>query len=167
MFAQAREGEQELKRANEILKAASAFFGAELDRRQMIDFIDEHRTRWGVEPICRVLPIAPNTYYPAKNRPLSMRTLRDGDLQVEIWRVWDENFRVYGARKIWIALNRDGIKVASCTVARLMRQLGIRGAVRGKSYRTTWPTRTPASAPETSSSAPSTRRRRTGCGSQM
>jgi len=105
----------------------------------MIDFIDDNRHRWGVEPICRVLPIAASTYYAAKKRPTALRTLRDEDLKVEIERVWEDNFKVYGARKIWIALNREGIRVARCTVARLMRQLGIRGAVRGKTYRTTWP----------------------------
>jgi putative transposase len=105
----------------------------------MITFIDDHRHRWGVEPICKVLPIAPSTYYGAKKRPPALRTLRDDDLEIEIWRVWDENFRVYGVRKIWIALNREGIAVARCTVERLMRKLGIRGAVRGKTHRTTWP----------------------------
>ena len=105
----------------------------------MIDFIDANRHHWGVEPICRALPIAPSTYYAAKKRSPALRVLRDEDLKVEIRRVWDENFHAYGTRKIWVALNREGIKVARCTVARLMRELGIRGAVRGKTYRTTLP----------------------------
>ena len=70
----------------------------------MITFIDDHRTHWGVEPICRVLPIAPSTYYAAKKRAPSQRTLRDEYLKVQIERVWKANFKVYGADKIWVAL---------------------------------------------------------------
>ena len=105
----------------------------------MIAFIDEHKMRWGVEPICRVLPIAPATYYAARARPPAARTLRDEYLKVEIVRVWRANYRVYGADKIWRQLNRDGIAVARCTVERLMRDLGIRGAIRGKRHVTTIP----------------------------
>jgi len=97
----------------------------------MIAFIDQHRDRWGVEPICRVLPIAPATYYAARTRPLSPRALRDAWLKAEIRRVWDDNFGVYGARKVWRQLRREGIEVARCTVERLMREEGLVGAVRG------------------------------------
>ncbi len=105
----------------------------------MIDFIDEHKMRWGVQPICRVLPIAPATYYAAKKRPPSQRRLQDEYLKAQIERVWKANFKVYGADKIWVALNREGIKVARCTVERLMRELGIRGATRGRKVFTTIP----------------------------
>jgi putative transposase len=108
----------------------------------MIAFIDEHRAVYGVEPICRVLPIAPSTYYahaarradPSK-RPARSRS--DAALAVEIRRVFKENFCVYGVRKVWRQLGREGIRVARCTVARLMRAMGLQGAVRGKPVRTT------------------------------
>lgn len=108
----------------------------------MIAFIDDHRRAYGVEPICRELPIAPSTYHahaarradPSKAPP---RLRRDAALRVEIRRVWEENFRVYGVRKVWRQLGREGIDVARCTVARLMRQMGLQGIVRGKSVRTT------------------------------
>ena len=108
----------------------------------MIAVIDDHRGAYGVEPICRELPIAPSTYRahaarrtdPSKAPP---RMRRDAALRVEIRRVWAENFRVYGARKVWRQLGREGIDVARCTVARLMRQMGLQGIVRGKSVRTT------------------------------
>ena len=105
----------------------------------MITYIDAHRERFGVEPICAALQFAPSTYWSAKRRPLSARTLRDEELKPEIRRVFEENFGVYGAPKIWAQLNREGIKVARCTVERLMRNLGIVGAVRGKPKRTTIP----------------------------
>jgi hypothetical protein len=97
----------------------------------MIAFIDEHKMRWGVEPICRVLPIAPSTYYAFKKRPPSDRTLRDEYLKGEIKRVWKENFEVYGADKIWAQLNREGIRVARCTVERLMREARHSGCPQG------------------------------------
>jgi putative transposase len=97
-----------------------------------VRFIREHRERWGVEPICRVLQIAPSSYYAAIRRPLSARQRRDERLAVAIRRVWDEHRRVYGADKVWAQLKRDGIPVARCTVERLMRRLGLRGVVRGK-----------------------------------
>jgi putative transposase len=108
----------------------------------MIDFIVEHRAIYGVEPICRVLPIAPSTYHahaarradPGK-RPA--RAQRDAALKAEIGRVYAENFRVYGVRKVWRQLGREGIAVARCTVARLMRTMGLQGVVRGKTVRTT------------------------------
>jgi putative transposase len=102
-------------------------------------FVDAYRDRFGVEPICRTLQLAPSTYWSAKRRPPSARSIRDEELKVEILRVFDENFGVYGAPKIWAQLNREGITVARCTVERLMRDLGIQGAVRGKTKRTTIP----------------------------
>jgi len=108
----------------------------------MVSYIDEHRDRFGVEPICEVLPIAPSTYYEhkAKQRDSdrrSDRAKRDDDLKSEIRRVWDENFQVYGARKVWLQLNREAIEVARCTVARLMKVLEIQGVRRGKKTFTT------------------------------
>ena len=106
-------------------------------------YIDSRRSRWGVEPICRALQFAPATYYAAKARPPSPRALRDEQLSVEIKRVYAENFSVYGADKVWRALNREGTQVARCTVERLMRQMGLSGARRGRQWkRTTWPDET-------------------------
>jgi putative transposase len=103
-----------------------------------VRFITEHKARWGVEPICRELQVAPSSYYAAINRPVSARRRRDESLQVAIRRVWDEQRQVYGADKVWAQLKREGIRVARCTVERLMRALGLRGVVRGKaSIRTT------------------------------
>ena len=95
-------------------------------------FITEHQGRWGVEPICRVLQVAPSSYYAAIRRPPSARQRRDAGLKEEIRRVWDEHRQVYGADKVWAQLKREGIPVARCTVERLMRALGLRGVVRGK-----------------------------------
>jgi putative transposase len=100
-------------------------------------FIDAHRDRFGVEPVCKVLQAAPATYYAARSRPPSARAQRDEVLVGEITRVWTENRRVYGADKVWKQLHREGIPVARCTVERLMRRQGIRGVVRGKTVRTT------------------------------
>ena len=105
----------------------------------MIAFIDAHRERFGVEPICRVLTehgckIAPNTYWVARKRPPSRRACRDAELVVEIRRVYAENLLVYGADKVWAQLNREGIRVARCTVERLMRAEGLSGARRGKAF---------------------------------
>jgi transposase InsO family protein len=105
----------------------------------MIAYIDEHKHRFGVEPICRHLPIAPSTYYAAKSRPSSTRHLRDEELKVEIARVHAANFGVYGARKVWRQLQRQGTAVARCTVERLMRELGLEGVRRGRTRRTTVP----------------------------
>lgn len=107
-------------------------------------FIGEHKSRFGVEPICRVLTqhgcaIAPSTYYDAARRAPSARSRRDELLKAAISRVHDDNYGVYGARKVWIELNREGAGVARCTVERLMRELGLRGARRGKKVRTTVP----------------------------
>jgi len=105
-------------------------------------FIDEHREEYGVEPICRVLPIAPSTYRAHAARladpsKLSDRARRDAELRPEIQRVWDDNFKVYGVRKVWHQLKREGIAAARCTVARLMGEMGLAGAVRGKPVKTT------------------------------
>jgi transposase InsO family protein len=107
-----------------------------------VAFIDQHRGQFGVEPVCDVLRehgvgIAPNTYHVAKNRPLSKRAIRDEELMVEIQRVFDENLFVYGADKIWTELNRENIRVARCTVERLMKIMGISGARRGKAFTVT------------------------------
>ena len=104
--------------------------------------IDAHRDRFGVEPICRALDVAASTYYAAKRRPPSARAIRDEQLAAKIQRIYDDNYEVYGARKIWRQLCRDGVQVARCTVERLMRRLGLRGAVRGKVKRTTIADRT-------------------------
>ena len=108
----------------------------------MISFIDEHRPVLGVEPICKVLPIAPSTYYDtvAKRTDvdrLSVRARRDVSLKIEIRRVFDANYRVYGVRKVWRQLRREGFDVARCTVARLMKTMGLQGVIRGKPVRTT------------------------------
>jgi transposase InsO family protein len=108
----------------------------------MIAFIDEHRALHGVEPICRVLPIAPSTYHAYAARradpgKLPARAQRDITLGTEIRRVYEENFHVYGVRKVWRQLLREGTALARCTVARLMRTMGLQGVVRGKTVRTT------------------------------
>jgi putative transposase len=110
----------------------------------MIAFIDAHRDVYGVEPIARVLPIAPSTYHEHARRrqepnKAPARQRRDAVLSREIMRVHAENFGVYGCRKVWRQLLREGVKVARCTVARLMRQLGLKGVIRGKALKTTIP----------------------------
>lgn len=110
----------------------------------MIAFIDDHRAEHGVEPICRMLPIAPSTYYDhlakrAEPSRRSERARRDDALRPEIRRVFEENYRVYGVRKVWRQLRREGFDVARCTVARLMKNLGLKGVIRGKLVRTTIP----------------------------
>lgn len=123
----------------------------------VIDYIDSHRHRvvegreLGIEPICTVLndagvQIAPRTYYAAKNRPPSPRRVRDEQLRKEIVRVFEENYGVYGARKIHAQLNREGTCVARCTVERLMQQIGLQGLRRGKKPRTTIADRSPSPA---------------------
>jgi transposase InsO family protein len=94
--------------------------------------IDACRDRFGVEPICRVFKVPTSSYYAAKQRQPSPRQQRDDQLKVEIRRIWDANYQVYGARKVWRQLHRDGIGVARSTVERLMRQLGLKGVVRGR-----------------------------------
>jgi len=108
----------------------------------MVSFIDAHRAEYGVEPICRVLPIAPSTYYEMKSRASDpskqpARAQRDAALRERIQQVWDENHQVYGLRKVWRQLQRESTPVARCSVERLMRQMGLRGAVRGRSFKTT------------------------------
>jgi putative transposase len=105
----------------------------------MITYIDRHKDRYGVEPICRVLPIAPSTYHAARRWPPSARRRRDEQLKIEIRRVHAEHFGVYGARKVWRQLHREGITAARCTVERLMGELGLEGVRRGKTYKTTTP----------------------------
>jgi len=108
----------------------------------MVRFIDDQRATYGVESICAVLPIAPSTYFQHRARRAdptrrSIRARRDDELRVEIRRVWTEHFEVYGPRKVWRQLRRDGIVVARCRVRRLMRELGLAGAVRGRAWVTT------------------------------
>ena len=103
----------------------------------MTRFIKTHRERFGVEPICRELQVAPSSYYAARSRPLSAQRVRDEALKVKLQHVHAEQFGVYGARKLWRQLHREGIPVARCTVERLMRELSLSGVVRGKVKRTT------------------------------
>ena len=108
----------------------------------MIRFVDAYRDDHGVEPICRVLAIAPSTYHEHVRRRVQPETAparvrRDGELMKEIRRVFDENFQVYGVRKVWRQLRREGCGVARCTVARLMQTMGLQGVIRGKRVRTT------------------------------
>ena len=116
----------------------------------MVRFIDEHRDRFGVEPICRVLPIAPSTYFEheaMRRDPTrrSARAQRDETLRAAIQRIWDANYQVYGPRKVWKPLKREGVVVARCTVRRLMQAMGLEGAVRGRAWVTTTQ---PATTPE-------------------
>ena len=103
----------------------------------MIAFIDDHRKVYGVEPICRVLPIAPSTYFRHKAQHAdpgrrSARAQRDDELRAIIRRIWTEQFQVYGPRKVWRQMGREGLRVARCRVRRLMREMGLAGAVRGR-----------------------------------
>ncbi|WYY16073.1 IS3 family transposase [Gordonia malaquae] len=140
----------ELRRANEILKTASGFLRgrARPATPLIVAFIDQHRHRWPVEAICTALTeagcaIAPSTYYAARTRPPSTRSVRDEYLTTQIMRVYEASGGIYGRRKIRAALHHEGITVAKCTIERLCAELGIRGVVRGKFPRTTRP------APET------------------
>jgi transposase InsO family protein len=108
----------------------------------MVGFIDHHREKFGVEPICAVLPIAPSRYYELKARDRDpdrrpARARRDERLCEHVRRVWRENRKVYGVRKVWKQLRREGIRAARCTVGRLMRAMGLAGAVRGRAWITT------------------------------
>jgi putative transposase len=107
-------------------------------------FVDKHRHRYGVEPICKVLQFAPSAYrrHAARQRDpalISQRAQRDAELMPQVRRVWNANMQVYGADKVWKQMNREGIRVARCTVERLMGKMGLRGATRGKGVRTTVP----------------------------
>lgn len=118
----------------------------------MVAFIEEHKGEYGVEPICEVLPIAPSQYYEQRARKLDpkrqpARARRDEDLRKGIERVWKENEAVYGADKVWRQLGREGIEVARCTVERLTRAMGLRGAVRGRAYKVTTVTDEAAAKP--------------------
>ncbi|MBI3778277.1 MAG: IS3 family transposase [Gammaproteobacteria bacterium] len=140
---------KELRRANEILRTASGFFragGARPQTEVVNAYIDQHRDAYGVEPICKVLQVAPSAYrrHAARQRNPELRSARakrDEMLIPHIERVWEANLQVYGADKVWKQLNREGVPVARCTVERLMRCLGLQGARRGKTVRTTVPDR--------------------------
>ena len=108
----------------------------------MVAFIDQHRDPYGVEPICAVLPIAPSTYFRRKAQQddattRSARARRDDEWRTAIQRVWEENDQVYGPRKVWRQLRREGVRVARCTVERLMRAMGLRGVARGHALKIT------------------------------
>ena len=108
----------------------------------MMSFIDDNRDAYGVEPICKALPIAPSTYYvyaarKANPEKVPARVQRDARLEPQIKRVWEENYQVYGLRKVWRQLQREQVSVARCTVERLMRRMGIQGVIRGKPAKTT------------------------------
>jgi putative transposase len=110
----------------------------------MIAFIDDHRGAYGVEPICKVLPISPSTYFDHRAKQadparLSARARRDAALRPKINLVFEQNLKVYGARKVWLQINREGVSVARYTVERLMRVMGLHGVIRGKAIRTTTP----------------------------
>ncbi|MCS0611703.1 IS3 family transposase [Massilia kyonggiensis] len=136
---------RELRKANEILRLASAFFGpggARPPLQAVRAFIDRYRDAYGVEPICKVMQVAPSGYwrYAAQQRNPALRCARvqrDDVLSVDIERVWQANLQVYGADKVWRQLRREGTEVARCTVERLMRKAGLRGVMRGKVVRTT------------------------------
>ncbi|WP_155727618.1 IS3 family transposase [Mycobacterium avium] len=135
---------RELKRANEILKRAAKFLrgGARPPTQEIVDFIDDNRGEFGVEPICTVLrsaglQVALSTYYDAKARVPSARALRDAVLGPALCQLWKDNYCVYGARKLWKTARRDGHDVGRDQVARLMRAAGIEGVRRGKRVRTT------------------------------
>ncbi|EFH5931465.1 IS3 family transposase [Escherichia coli] len=136
---------RELRRSNDILRQASAYFAkAEFDRlwKKLMPLLDKLREQYGVGPVCSELHIAPSTYYHCQQQrhhpdKRSARAQRDDWLKREIQRVYDENHQVYGVRKVWRQLLREGIRVARCTVARLMAVMGLAGVLRGKKVRTT------------------------------
>ncbi|HAM2455737.1 TPA: IS3 family transposase, partial [Escherichia coli] len=136
---------RELRRSNDILRQASAYFAkAEFDRlwKKLMPLLDKLREQYGVGPVCSELHIAPSTYYHCQQQrhhpdKRSARAQRDDWLKKEIQRVYDENHQVYGVRKVWRQLLREGIRVARCTVARLMAVMGLTGVLRGKKVRTT------------------------------
>ncbi|WP_343986467.1 IS3 family transposase [Terrabacter terrae] len=151
---------KELRRANEILRTASAFFAgggarpqAQVSTAVLVEYIDEHRDRFGVEPICTALTeagtqIAPSTYYAAKRRAPSARSVSDAATLAVIEKVHAENYGVYGIRKVHAELRRQGHLVARCTTHRLMRQAGLRGVSRAKGPRTTIPGSGPDTRPD-------------------
>jgi len=108
----------------------------------MVRFLNDHRDQYGIESMCAVVPIAPSTYFRHRARQVdpasrSTRARRDDELRIAIRRIWDANFQVYGPRKVWRELRRQGLVVARCTVVRLMREMGLAGAVRGRAWITT------------------------------
>nr|WP_187439883.1 IS3 family transposase [Escherichia coli] len=136
---------RELRRSNDILRQASAYFGEGGVRpplEKMMPLLDKLREQYGVGPLCSELHIAPSTYYHCQQQrhhpdKRSARAQHDDWLKKEIQRVYDENHKVYGVRKVWRQLLREGIRVARCTVARLMAVMGLAGVLRGKKVRTT------------------------------
>ncbi|WP_428844835.1 IS3 family transposase [Escherichia coli] len=136
---------RELRRSNDILRQASAYFcegGVRPSLEKMMPLLDKLREQYGVGPLCSELHIAPSTYYHCQQQrhhpdKRSARAQRDDWLKKEIQRVYDENHKVYGVRKVWRQLLREGIRVARCTVARLMAVMGLAGVLRGKKVRTT------------------------------
>nr|WP_249439293.1 IS3 family transposase [Escherichia coli] len=136
---------RELRRSNDILRQASAYFGeggVRLPLEKMMPLLDKLREQYGVGPVCSELHVAPSTYYHCQQQrhhpeKRSARAQRDDWLKKEIQRVYDENHQVYGVRKVWRQLLREGIRVARCTVARLMAVMGLAGVLRGKKVRTT------------------------------
>ncbi|HGU6619727.1 TPA: IS3 family transposase, partial [Escherichia coli] len=136
---------RELRRSNDILRQASAYFGEGGVRpplEKVMPLLDKLRKLYGVGPVCSELHIAPSTYYHCQQQrhhpdKRSARAQRDDWLKKEIQRVYDENHKVYGVRKVWRQLLREGIRVARCTVARLMAVMGLAGVLRGKKVRTT------------------------------
>jgi putative transposase len=118
----------------------------------MVGFVDDHRGTDGVEPICRVLPIAPSTYFrykahQADPKRRSARNQRDEELRAIIRRIWDENHQVYGPRKVWRQMGRENLRAARCRVRRLMKEMGLTGAVRGRAWTTTTQSAAPADRP--------------------
>ncbi|HDV2018725.1 TPA: IS3 family transposase, partial [Escherichia coli] len=136
---------RELRRSNDILRQASAYFcegGVRPPLEKVMPLLDKLRKLYGVGPVCSELHIAPSTYYHCQQQrhhpeKRSARAQRDDWLKKEIQRVYDENHKVYGVRKVWRQLLREGIRVARCTVARLMAVMGLAGVLRGKKVRTT------------------------------
>ncbi|EPF6461508.1 IS3 family transposase, partial [Escherichia coli] len=136
---------RELRRSNDILRQASAYFcegGVRPPLEKMMPLLDKLREQYGVGPVCSELHVAPSTYYHCQQQrhhpeKRSARAQRDDWLKKEIQRVYDENHQVYGVRKVWRQLLREGIRVARCTVARLMAVMGLAGVLRGKKVRTT------------------------------
>ncbi|TIC85592.1 IS3 family transposase [Nocardioides sp. GY 10127] len=151
---------RELRRANEILRTASAFFAGggarpqgEVSTAVLVAYIDQHRGQFGVEPICKVLrqagvQVAPSSYYAAKTRPPSTRAVTDAERLAVIRAVHADNYGVYGVRKMHAELNRRGQRIARCTVHRLMRADGLRGISRAKGPRTTVPGTGPDTRPD-------------------
>ena len=124
-------------------RSAAVQGGARPQTQLMVDFIDQHADEYGVEPICKQLPIAPSTYHRHKRliehpEQRSNRAQKNESLELEIKRVWSESYGNYGVRKVWLQLGRESISAARCTVARLMKRLGLQGVRRGRRIKTTF-----------------------------